>query len=94
MEINEELLKKLSQLSALSLSSEEKESMKAYLKETLSHFEKIKEVETKGIEPLISPFEPPLRMREDKVRDFPDKKSLLDQAPQKQALLVKAPPVV
>ena len=91
MEIKDSLLEKLSQLSALSLQAEEKAQMKTYLKETLSHFEKIKDIEVEGIEPLISPFDPTLYMRKDEVKDFPDKKSLLDQAPQKKALLVKVP---
>ena len=94
MEINNKLLEKLSKLSALSLKAEEKDQMKVYLKETLSHFEKIKTIDTKEVEPLISPLEPPLRMRKDEVKDFPDKEKLLDQAPQKQGLLVKVPPTV
>ena len=94
MEINDQLIAKLAQLSALSLPSEEKDQMKGYLKETLSHFKKIKDIDTKGVKPLISPLEPPLNMRKDEVKDFPDKERLLDQAPQKQGLLVKAPPTV
>lgn len=94
MEINDQLLKKLSRLSALSLKPEEKDQMKNYLKETLSHFKKIKEIDTKGVEPLISPLEPPLSLRKDEVKDFPEKENLLDQAPKKQGLLVKVPPTV
>lgn len=94
MEIDDSLVAKLSRLSALSLGPEEKKQMKGYLKETLSHFERIKTIDTKGIEPLISPLEPPLSMSKDEVKDFPDKESLLNQAPQKQGLLVKVPPTV
>ena len=68
--------------------------MKGYLKETLSHFERIKNIETKNVEPLISPLNPPPRMRADEPSDFPDKESLLDQAPRKQGALAKTPPAV
>ena len=94
MEINDKLLEKLSQLSALYLSNQEKTEIKGYLKETLSHFKKIKEIDTKGIEPLVSPFKPPLIIREDKVFDFSNKEKILEQAPERQGSLVKVPPTV
>ena len=91
MEINDKLLKKLFHLSALHFSPAQAEPVQAYLKETLSHFEKIKKVNTEGISPLFSPLNPPLRLREDQVCHFKDKEKLLDQAPQKKGALVKAP---
>lgn len=94
MEINDKLLKKLSQLSALHLSQQEQTELKEYLKKTLSYFEKIKKLDTKGIKALVSPLKPPLVMRADKVEEFPHTEELLQQAPQKQGSLVKAPPTV
>lgn len=94
MEINNKLMEKLAHLSALSLDSRERNQMKSYLKETLSHFEKIKNIDTANVEPLISPSNPPLILREDKVKNFSDKEKLLDQAPNKQGSLVKVPPSV
>ena len=94
MEINDKLLKKLSQLSALHLSDPEKVEIKEYLKKTLSYFEKIKEVRTKDIKPLVSPLKPPLLTRADQIEAFPHKADILQQIPQKQGSLVKAPPTV
>lgn len=94
MEINDKLLEKLSRLSALYINSEEKPEIKKYLKETLSHFEKIKEINTKNIKPLVSPLNPPLVTREDKTIELSDKEIFLDQAPQRQGSLVKVPPTV
>ncbi len=91
MEINDKLLEKLSQLSALYLDAKEKAEMKGYLKETLSHFEKIRQIDTKNTPALVSPFNPPLATREDKVIEFPNKEELLNQAPEKEGSLVKAP---
>lgn len=94
MEINDKLLEKLSQLSALYLKDQEKSEMKNYLKKTLSYFEKIKDIDTKGIDPLVSPFAPPLTVRKDQNKEFPEKDKILQQAPQKQGRLVKVPPTV
>lgn len=94
MEINDKLLKKLSQLSALHLSDQEKSEIKEYLKETLSHFEKIKAINTKNVRPLVSPLEPPLTTRLDQTMEYLDKDDFLEQAPQKLGSLVKVPPTV
>ena len=95
IKINDSLLEKLLRLSALQISSkEEKEKLKKYLKETLSHFEKIKSIDTKGIQPLVSPVSFPLKMREDSLKSFPDTESILKQAPDREGSLVKAPPAV
>jgi len=94
MEINDKLLKKLFDLSALYLDDKEKTEIQNYLRETLSHFEKIKEIDTKNIKPLVSPLRLPLRLREDEVQDFLNKESLLDQAPKRQGNLIKTPSTV
>ena len=95
MEINHKILEKLTQLSALKIDSpEEKQELKGYLTKTLSYFEQIKNIETKNIPPLVSPLQPPLRLREDQAIDFPDKEKLLEQAPQKQGNLIKTPATV
>lgn len=94
MEINDTLLKKLFRLSALKFKEEEKIEIQSYLKKTLSHFEKIKTINTTNTEALINPLKPPLRLRPDQVIDWPDKDQLLKQAPKKQGALVKVPPTV
>ena len=92
MEINQELLEKLSRLSALKIeSSAESQELKDYLKKTLSYFEKIKQIDTKNIPALSSPLSDPLRLRKDQVEDFPNKEKMLEQAPQKQGNLIKVP---
>lgn len=94
MEINDKLLKKLSQLAALHLKEPEKTEIKNYLKTTLSHFEKIKTIDTHNIEPLNHPLKLSLVLRADQVVEFPDKAKLLQQAPSKQGALIKVPPTV
>ena len=91
MEINDKLLKKLFHLSALSYHPRQANQIQVYLKETLSHFERIKKINTESVSPLFSPLQPPLRLRKDEICDFQGKEKLLDQAPKKSGSLVKAP---
>ena len=94
MEINSQILEKLSQLSALKMTEEEKKEMQVFLTQVLSHFENIKKIDTKNISPLFSPLKPALSLREDKVIDFKQKNQLLAQSPKKEGNLVKAPLVL
>ena len=92
MEINHELLEKLSRLSALKIESEaESKELKEYLTKTLSYFEKIKHIDTKKTAPLSNPLKTPLRFRKDQAKDFPNKEKMLEQAPQKKGNLIKVP---
>ena len=94
MEINDKLLEKLFQLSALSLKDQQKAETKAYLKKTLSYFEKIKTIDTTNVPPLVSPLKPPLLLRKDIAQPFSHQEELLDSAPDKQGSLVKVPPAI
>ena len=58
MKIDHHLLERLSRLSALHFPEEEKTKLRHYLRQTLSHFEKIRGIDTQGLEPLISPSPP------------------------------------
>ena len=92
MEINNKTLEKISLLSALKIDSpEELRELKNYLTKTLSYFEKIREIDTQNIPPLINPLQAPLRLRKDQNIDFTNKEKLLNQAPQKQGSLIKVP---
>ena len=91
MKLTEETLEKLGKLSALKIKESEKEELKLFLTKVLSYFETIQSIDTKETPALLSPLSPPLKERDDQVVDFPEKKQLLDQAPQKQGALVKTP---
>ena len=91
MEINRQILEKLSRLSAIRIAPEEEKEMQAFLTQVLSHFKKIKEINTEGVPPLFSPLKSALFLRADKVESFKDKDKLLEQSPKKQGALIKAP---
>ena len=95
MEINHKVLEKLALLSALKINtSKETQELKDYLTKTLSHFEQIKNIDTKQVPPLINPLNPSLKLRADQAENFPNKNQLLEQAPQKQGNLIKVPATV
>ena len=91
MKITDETLEKLGKLSALKIEESEKKQLKLFLTKALSYFEKIQNIDTKNKPALLSPLSPPLNLREDQILDFPEKHTLLDQAPKKQGALVKTP---
>ena len=95
MKIDDSVLENLSKLSRLRFSEEEKAQIKEYLQQTLSHFEKIREIDTQRLKPLISPAPASHLTRADELKEFPpeDKKLLWDQIPKKAGAFVKAPPV-
>ncbi len=93
MEINDELLNRLCRRAGLLLSSEEQTIIKADLKKALSHFEKIREIDTEGAPAAAHPLDIPLRLRDDRPEDFPKKDSLLELAPERQSQLFKGPPI-
>ena len=94
MKINQELLEKLCQLTALNLSLQEKQALKLHLEEALSHFQKISSVDTQGIPALSNPLEQKMKLREDKAQDFSEKKQMLEGAPERQGNLIKVPSTV
>ena len=94
MKLDKKLLKKLCRLVALRLNFKEKEALETHLQNVLSHFEQINSINTEGVNPLFSPLDQVMKLREDGAQDFSEKKNLLDGVPEKQGHLVKVPPTV
>ena len=88
--IKTEELERLFELSGLKISN--KEAVTSDLQDILSHFQKIQEIDTKGISPLVSPLERNLFLRKDSPPvDFSEKEEALEQAPQREGKLIKVP---
>ena len=94
MELDQKLLNRLAELSALQLTDEEKQNLKLHLTEILSHFEKINSVDTKEALSLSNPLNEVMRLREDKKEVFSKKEKILDEVKDKQGRLVRVPPTV
>lgn len=83
MEISDALIERLSRLARLEFVGEEKESIKADLQKMLSFIEKLGEVDTKNVEPLLQINELYNKHRADKVVKLNERAELLDQAPKR-----------
>ncbi len=94
MEINEALIDRLAELSKLEFSDAEKTEMVGDLNKMLSFVEKIQEVDTSGVEPLLFMSDTPNQWREDKPMDALPQKEALKNAPLKDSDYFKVPKVI
>ncbi|WP_235295732.1 Asp-tRNA(Asn)/Glu-tRNA(Gln) amidotransferase subunit GatC [Portibacter marinus] len=94
MEINDELINKLENLAKLSLSPEEKEIMKKDLTNILGMIDKIKEVDTTGVEPLRYINQDVNVLRDDEARNEMTNEEALKNAPSVQEPYITVPKVI
>lgn len=87
MQITDELIGYIGDLSRLYLSDEEKERAKKDLSDVLDYTEKLNELDTEGLPEMSHPFEAVNRFREDEVRNSDDRENLLSNAPGTQGFL-------
>jgi aspartyl-tRNA(Asn)/glutamyl-tRNA(Gln) amidotransferase subunit C len=85
---------KVAQLAKLKLSEDELGKIADKLTLVLSHFEKISELNTEGIEPLVTPIEVTQVLRMDQVEQDLTPEQILANAPARQGNLFKVPPVL
>jgi aspartyl-tRNA(Asn)/glutamyl-tRNA(Gln) amidotransferase subunit C len=85
---------KIAFLARLKLGDDEKQKIADKLALVLSHFEKISEVDTQGVEPLVTPIEIEQVLRVDQAVMELTPEEILKNAPAKQGNLFKVPPVI
>lgn len=81
MEINEELILKLEKLSRLNLSQEDRTVIKGDLKSILNMIDKLQEVDTENVEPLIYLNQEKYEWRADEVSNELPRRDALKNAP-------------
>lgn len=91
MEIDDKLITQLSRLSKLEFKEEEKCEIKSDLNKMLSFVEKLNEVDTENVEPLIYLTEGFQETRKDEVTTQLSQKEALKNAPQKDSDYFKVP---
>ncbi len=91
MEIDDKLITQLSRLSKLEFKEEEKGEIKSDLNKMLSFVEKLNEVDTENVEPLIYLTEGFQETRKDEVTTQLSQKEALKNAPQKDSDYFKVP---
>ncbi|MDX1666483.1 MAG: Asp-tRNA(Asn)/Glu-tRNA(Gln) amidotransferase subunit GatC [Saprospiraceae bacterium] len=95
MEIDNQLILKLSRLARLDLSDEEREKLQKDLGDILQMVEKLQELDTDEVEPLVYLTEPPERAeREDVIEGQVQREEALRSAPDRDKRFFRLPKVI
>ncbi len=94
MEVNDQLVEQLATLARLRFEPEEKAEIKADLQKMISFIEKLNELDTTGVEPLLFMTDDVNVLREDEVKGSVSRKEGLLNAPRKDDLYFKVPKVI
>ncbi len=85
---------RIAQLARLQVNENEAQQYATQLTKVLTHFQEISTIDTSKIEPLITPTEITLNLRDDVARHEFTTEELLKNAPDKMGQLFKVPPVI
>lgn len=85
---------RIAHLARLQVNENEAQQYATQLTKVLTHFQEISTIDTSKIEPLITPTEITLNLRDDVARHEFTTEELLKNAPDKMGQLFKVPPVI
>lgn len=91
MDISNELIDKLADLSKLEFNGEDKEKIKADLVQITAFFEELNKVDTEGVEPLIFMSDAVNVLRADEVKEELTHEEALKNAPAKDSDYFRVP---
>ena len=94
MEVNNKLIQDLSRLAKLKFDEKSAEKMKRDLKKIISFVDKLSEIDTEDIEPLIYLSNEVNVLRADKIAHEVSQENALKNAPQKDSDYFKVPTVL
>lgn len=94
MEIDNKLVEKLAKLSKLEIADNEKEALKSNFGKIIALVEKLQELDTEGVEPLIYLTKNKNILRKDVVENMIEKVEALKNAPEKDSDYFKVPTVL
>jgi len=94
MTVDKSTLQKISSLARLRLTENEQDLFGEQLTTVLEAFEKLSQVNTEGVEPLVTPTEMVHELRADQVQTYQRVQQALDEGPERVGNLFKVPPVV
>lgn len=94
MKINRELLDKMAHLARLEFDEKDADKMMKDMTDIVNWVEKLKEVNTDGIEPLTTMSHEINALREDEVKEHLDHERALRHAPKKDADYFRVPKVL
>ena len=94
MAIDNDAVKQIAYLARLGVEEDKLEETQKEFNKILAWVEELGEVDTDGIEPLISPFDEGMLLREDKVIEANQSTAILENAPDKEFGYFVVPKVV
>ena len=94
MQVNDALIDKLSRLSMLQFSDEERKAIKIDLEKMIGFVDKLKELDTTGIEPLLHMSNNVDVLREDVPGNMLSREEALKNAPEHDGVYFKVPKVI
>ncbi len=94
MEVNEALLDHLAHLSKLSFEGSEKEAIRQDLQRMITFVDKLSELDTTGVEPLIFMSNEVNRLRNDDIEQSVSHEDALRNAPKKDSDYFRIPKVL
>ena len=94
MTVDEKLISRLEKLAKLDLTAEEKEKLRKELDDILKMVDKLDELDTSGIDPLIYVLEEGNAWREDKLRGQLKRENTFKNAPDSDGQYFKVPKVI
>ncbi len=94
MEVNIELIDKLSKLARLEIKPEEKDRLLNDMQQMIGFIEKLQELDTTGIEPLVHLTEEINQLREDEVKGSVSRAEALQNAALKNDTFFMVPKVI
>lgn len=92
--IDKATIERIAKLAKLHVSDQEAQEFSEQLSKALGYFDQISKVDTKGVEPLISPTQIEGFWREDVAAKEFSTEEMIANAPEKVGSLFKVPPVV
>ncbi|HJW16478.1 MAG TPA: Asp-tRNA(Asn)/Glu-tRNA(Gln) amidotransferase subunit GatC [Flavisolibacter sp.] len=94
MQVDDALIAKLSRLSMLDFNEAEKEEIKADLVKMIGFVDKLRELDTSGIEPLLHMSANNNMLREDEVKNMLSQEEALKNSPLHDSQFFKVPKVI
>lgn len=92
--MNDALIDNLAKLSRLQFNDQEKEIIKKDLQRMIEFVDKLQELDTTGVEPLMHMSDSVNVLREDKVQGSISREEALRNAPDSNGVFIKVPKVI
>ena len=94
MEVNDELIDNLANLARLYFNEEEKKEIKGDLQRMIAFIDKLNELDTEGVQPLLHMTDATDVSREDVVQRSISREEALKNAPESDGTFFKVPKVI